>query len=162
MSNFFILKIVFENVVCEIAAILSREDELRDYDRFRKSLLSHWANSTGVLVRYYFPVCIILIRLAAVSYRGKKVRHTKLRPKRASACEMCHLQHYFILQSPRINLCDLVWQIRHNYSRLDDGHCDVTGHRMMLVLGAVGTMVTTHKNFVMMWSFKGPKLFCVL
>ena len=52
--------------------------------------------------------------------------------------------------------------MHHDYIRLDDGHCDATGHRKMSVLGAVGTMVTTHKNFVMMSLFKGPKLFCFL
>ena len=32
----------------------------------------------------------------------------------------------------------------------------------MSVLGTADAMVTTHENSVMMWSFKGPKLFCVL
>ena len=38
----------------------------------------------------------------------------------------------------------------------------VTGHRKMSVLGTTGAMVTTHENFVMVWSFKGPKLFWAL
>ena len=45
-------------------------------------------------------------------------------------------------------------QIRHNYNRLDDGHCDVTGHRKMSVLAMAGAMVTTHENSVMMRSFR--------
>ena len=59
-------------------------------------------------------------------------------------------------------LCDLSWQIRHNYNLLDDNHCDVTGHRKMSVLGTAGAMLTTHENSVMMWSLKGSKLFYVL
>ena len=51
-------------------------------------------------------------------------------------------------------LCDLIWQIRHNYNRFDDGHCDDTGHRKMSVLGTAGAMLTTHYNSVIMWSFK--------
>ena len=31
----------------------------------------------------------------------------------------------------------------------------------MSVLDTVGAIVTTHENPVMMWSFKGPKLFCI-
>ena len=56
-------------------------------------------------------------------------------------------------------LCDLRWQIRHNHNRLDDDHCDVTGHRKMSVLGTAGAMVTTHENSVMIWSYKGPNWF---
>ena len=52
--------------------------------------------------------------------------------------------------------------MRHNFNRLDDGHCDVTGHPKISVLGTAGAMLTTYENSVMMWSFKGPKLFCVL
>ena len=52
--------------------------------------------------------------------------------------------------------------MRNDYTRLDDGHSNFTGHRKMSVLGAVGTMVTTRENFVMMWLFKGTKLFCFL
>ena len=59
-------------------------------------------------------------------------------------------------------MCDLIWQIRHNYSRFDDGNRDVTSHRKMSVLGAAGSMVTTHENYVMIWLFNGPKLFCVM
>ena len=87
--------------------------------------------------------------------------HTKLHPKRAKVCDLCHLYHSFISQNLRINF---VWshicQIHHNYKRLDVGHCDVTGHRK--VLGTAGAMVTSHENSVMMWSFKGSKLFCIL
>ena len=117
------------------------------------------------------------IRLAAVSYRGKKVRSVaspavrsvkKSRDTRNcvqnepeyAICVIFTIILYY--KALGLILCDLVWQIRHNYKRLDDGHCDVTGHRKMSVLGAVGTMVTTHENFVMMRSFKEPKLFCDL
>ena len=117
------------------------------------------------------------IRLAAVSYRDKKVRTVaspaaksinKLRdtrnwvqkePEYAICVIFTTLWYHKAIGSI---LCDLVWQIRHNYNRNDDGHCDVTGHRKMSVLGAVGTMMTTHEHFVMMWSFIGPTLFCVL
>ena len=61
-----------------------------------------------------------------------------------------------------LTLYDLIWQIRHNYNRLDDGYCDVTGHSKMSVLGTAGAMVTTHENSVMMWSFNRQKWFCVL
>ena len=53
------------------------------------------------------------------------------------------------ITNPRINVCDLIWQIRHNYNRLDDGHCDITGHRKMPELGTAGAMVTIHDNSVM-------------
>ena len=117
------------------------------------------------------------IRLAAVSYRGKKVwivaspavrsvnksRDTRNcvqnEPEYAICVIFTTLLYY---KAIGLILCDLEWQIRHDYTRLENGHCDVTGHRKMSVLGAVGTMVTTHENFVMMWLFKGPKLFCVL
>ena len=116
------------------------------------------------------------IRLAAVSYRGMKVRTvaspvvrsvnksrvTRTCVQNEPECAICvifnTLSYYKAIE---LILCALLWQIRHNYT-LDDGHCDVTGCRKMSVLGAVGTMVTTHENFVMIWSFKGPKLFCVL
>ena len=32
----------------------------------------------------------------------------------------------------------------------------------MSALNTTGAMVTTHENSVMLWSFKGPKLPCVL
>ena len=47
-------------------------------------------------------------------------------------------------------LCALIWQIRHNYNRLDDYNSDVTGHRKMSVLSTAGAMVTTHEISVMM------------
>ena len=104
------------------------------------------------------------IRLAAVSYRGKKVRTVaspavrsvdksrgtrncvQNEPEYAICVIFTTLLYYKALG---LILCDLVWQMRHNYKRLDDDHCDVTGHRKMSVLGAVGTMVTTHENFAM-------------
>ena len=98
------------------------------------------------------------IRLAAVSKRSKKVRTVAFpvvrsvnksrdtrycAPKQARVCELCHLHHSFILQSPRINsvLSDIA-----NFNRLEDGHCDATGNRKMSVLGTTGAMVTTHEN----------------
>ena len=106
------------------------------------------------------------IRLAAVSYRGRSVNKSldtrncvQNEPEYAISVIVTTLSYYKALG---LILCDLVWQIRHDYTHLDDGHCDITGHRKMSVLGAVGTMVTTHENFVMMWLFKGPKLFSVL
>ena len=59
-------------------------------------------------------------------------------------------------------LCDLIWQIRHNYNRLGYGHCNVTGHRKMSVLGTTGAMVTTYETFRNDVIVKGPKCFCVL
>ena len=38
----------------------------------------------------------------------------------------------------------------YDFSRLDDSHCDVTGHCKMSVLGTAGTMVRTHENSEMM------------
>ena len=117
------------------------------------------------------------IRLAAVSYRGKKVRTVvspavrsvnksldtrTLRPKRTRLCDLCHFRHPCILQSPRNIFCALIWQFRHNYNRLDDYNSDVTSHRKMSALGTAGAMVTTHEIYVMMWSFKWSKLFSVL
>ena len=114
------------------------------------------------------------IRLAAVSYRGKKGRTVaspavrsvnKSRVKRTCVqnepeYEICVIFNTLLYyKAIGLILCALVWQIRHNYTRLDDGHCDVTSCRKMSVLGAVGTMVTTHENFVMMWSFKGLNCF---
>ena len=58
--------------------------------------------------------------------------------------------------------CDLIWQIHHNYYRLDDGYFDVAGHRKMSVLGTARDLFTTHENSLMMWSFKEPKLSCIL
>ena len=114
------------------------------------------------------------IRPAAVSYLGKKVRTVASPAVRSvnksrntrncvqkepeyAICVIFTTRLYH--KSLGLILCHLIWQIGHNYTRLDDGHCDVGGHRKMSVLGAIGTMVTTHDNFVMMWSFKWPKLF---
>ena len=36
---------------------------------------------------------------------------------------------------------DLIWQICHSYNRFDDGHCVVTGHHKMSVLGMAGAIV---------------------
>ena len=112
------------------------------------------------------------ILLAAVSYRGKKIRTVaspavrsvnKSRDARNCVQNECAICVILIIslyhKALGLILCDLIWQIHHDYTRLDDGHCDATGHRKMSVLGAVGTMVTANKNFVMMWLFKGPKLF---
>ena len=117
------------------------------------------------------------IRLAAVSYPGKNVRtvaspvvrsvnksrdtrHCVQNEPEYSICVIFTILLYY--KALGLILCDLVWHIRHNYKRPDDGHGDVTGHRKMSELRAVGPMVTTHGNFVMVWLFKGPNLFCVL
>ena len=114
------------------------------------------------------------IRLAAVSYRGKKARtvaspavrsvnksrDTRNCVQNEPECAICAI---FITslyhKALGLILSDLIWQIRHDYTRLDDGHCDVTGHRKMSVLGTVGTMVTTHEHFVMRWLLKDQNCF---
>ena len=118
-----------------------------------------------------------LIRLAAVSYRGKKVRTVVFPVVRSvntsrdtrncvqnepeyAICVIFTTRLYY--KTLGIILCAMIWQIRHNYKRLDDFHCDVTGHSKMSALGTACAMVTTHENSVMMWYFKGPKLFSVL
>ena len=129
----------------------------------------------GGSIRSYVLYVQFWIRLAAVSYRGKKVRtvaspavrsvntswHTQLRPKRARVGDLCHIHHSFILQSPRNNS---VCSEMANTPQLQSSwqfHCDVTGHRKMSALGTTGSMVTTHENSVMMRSFKGPNFFSV-
>ena len=72
----------------------------------------------GVWYVIIFQYLHFWIRLAAVSYRGKKslnrglscgeiskyvTWHTKLRPRRARICDLCPLSHLFILQSHRYN-----------------------------------------------------------
>ena len=116
------------------------------------------------------------IRLGTVSYRGKKVRtvdspavrsankswHTKLRPKRAKLCDRFPRRHSFILQSPRnYFVCSDIANMPQSQSSWRC-HCEVTVHRKMSALSTAGTMVTTHKNSVMMWPFKGTKLFSFL
>ena len=117
------------------------------------------------------------IRLDAVSYRGKKVR-TVAFPAVGSVNKSLDTRNciqnepeYVICVTFTTRLyykdlglifCGQTWQVRHNFNRLDDGHCVTTGHHKMSVLGTVGAMVTTHENFVMIWSFKGPRLFYVL
>ena len=62
-------------------------------------------------------------------------------------------------------MINFVWSDMANTPQLhgfDDAHCDVTGHRKMSVLGTAGTTVTTHEKSIMIWSFKAPKLFCIL
>ena len=83
----------------------------------------HWVDvimgkfDWGVWYVIIFLYIQFWIRLAAVSKRSKKVRtvafpaersvnksrDTKLRLKQARICDMCHLHHSFILQSPGIN-----------------------------------------------------------
>ena len=114
------------------------------------------------------------IRLAAVSYRGKKVR-TVVSPVVRSVnksldtrncvqnepdyaiCVIFVTRVYY--KALGTLLCALIWHIRHNYNRIDDYNSGVTGHRKMLALGTADAMVTTHEIFVMMWSFKWSKLF---
>ena len=38
----------------------------------------------------------------------------------------------------KVNLCNLIWQITHNYNCLDVGHYDGTGLRKMAMLGMAG------------------------
>ena len=131
------------------------------------------------VVRYViiFVYVQLWIRLAAVSYRGKKVR-TVASPVVRSVHKSRDIRNC-VQNEPEFSTCirftthlyykalwiilyDLIWQIHHNYNRFDDDHFDVTGHRKMSSLGTAGAMVTTQENSVMMWSFKGPKLFSVL
>ena len=109
--------------------------------------------------------------LAAVSYRGKKVRTAassavrsvnksrdtrncvQNEPEYVICVRFTTLLYHKALE---IIVCALIWQTRHNYNRLDDGHSDVTGHRKMSALGTASAMVTTHENSTMIWSFKGP------
>ena len=116
------------------------------------------------------------VRLASVSYRGKKARTVAFPVVRSvhktrdtqncvqnepeyAICVIFTTRSYF--NDIGLILCDLIWQIRHNCNCLDDGHYDVACHRKMSLLGSVGAMVTAHENSLIMWSFKGPKLFCV-
>ena len=110
------------------------------------------------------------IRLAAVSYRGKKVRSMDFPAvrsvnkahdtrnwvqKQAKVCDLCPLHHSFIWQSPRnYFVCSDIAntpQIQSSWRC----QCEVTGHRKMSALGTAGAMVTNHDNSVMIWSFKG-------
>ena len=114
------------------------------------------------------------IRLAVVSYRGKKVRivaspvvrlvnnsrdrQTCVRNKpECASCVIFDTRLYY--KALKLIVCDLIWQINYNYSRLDDGHFDVTGRRIYHCWSRPVIIVTTHQNSVIMWSFKGPKLF---
>ena len=131
----------------------------------------------GGSVRNYFLYAQLWIRLAVVSYRGEKVR-TVVSPAVRSVNKPGDTRN-FVQNGPEyaicvifitrlyykalgVILCALIWQIRHDSNRLDDGHSDVTGYRKMSALGTTGAMVTTHENPVMMWSFEGAKLFSVL
>ena len=133
-------------------------------------------NTKGKFDRAVWYVIIFLcvqfwIRLAAVSNRSKKVRTVASPAVRSmnksrdtwnfaqnkpeyAVCVIFTTRSYY--KTLGLILCYQIWQIRHNVNRLDDGHCDITCHR------TASAMVTTHENSVMMWSFKGPKLFCVL
>ena len=105
------------------------------------------------------------IRLTAASKRGKKVRTVAFPAVRSvnksrdtRNCVQNKPEYaIYVIFTTRLNykalgliLCFLIWQIRHNFNRLGDGHCDVTGHRKRSVLGTAGAMVTTHENSVMM------------
>ena len=151
-----------------------------------KSEQAQWSNMTlgkfdwGSRYVIIFLYVQFWIQLAAVRYHGKKVRTVaspavrsvnksrdtpncvQYKPEYAISAIFTTRLYYKALG---VILCDLIWQIRHNYNRLDDGHFDITCHRKMSVLSTAGAMVTTHENSVMipviMWSFKG-QLFCVL
>ena len=131
----------------------------------------------GVRYVIIFQYVQFLIRLAAVSYRGEKVRTVVCPAVRSvnkssdtrncvqngaeyTICVLFTTRLYY--KALGIILCTLICQIRRNYNRLDDDHCDVTDHRKMSALGTAGAMVTTHDNSLVMWSFEGPKLFSVL
>ena len=126
---------------------------------------------------YLFQYVQFWIQLAVVSYRGKKVRTVvspavrsvnKARDTRNcvqnepeyAICILLTTHIYY--KTLGIILGALIWQIRHNYNRLDDGHCDITGYRKMSTLGTAGAMVTIHEIYLMMWAFMGPKLFSVV
>ena len=130
----------------------------------------------GVRYVIIFLYAQFSVRLAAVSYRGEKVRTVVCPAVRSvntsrdtrnciqngaeyTICVLFTTRLYYKAQG--MILCTLICQIRRNYNRLGDDHCDVTGHRKMSALGTAGAMVTTHENSLMMWSFEGPKLFCV-
>ena len=117
------------------------------------------------------------LRLAVVSYRSKKVRTAASPAVRSvntsrdtrncvqnepeyAICVIFNTRLYY--EALGSILCDLIWQIRHSYNRLDDGNCEATGHRNMPVMCTAGAMVTTHESSVMMWSIKEPTLFCVM
>ena len=138
----------------------------------------HWASSTGgVPYVIIFQYAQFWIRLAAVRYHGKKVR-TVASPAVRSVntsrdtrnCVQNEPEYAIcVIFTTRLNckalgiiLCALIWQIRHNYNRLDDFHCVATGHLKMSALATVVSIVTNHENSVMMRSLKGPKLFSVL
>ena len=131
----------------------------------------------GVWYVLFFLYVQFLIRLATVSYRGKKVRTAtfpavrsvnKWRDTRNCVQNEPEYAIFVTFTNPfywkahRLILCYLIWKMRHNYNCLNNGHRDVTGHRKMSVLGTAGAMVTTNENSVIMWLFKGPKLFSVL
>ena len=153
------------------------------YIYFLYSVFNYWHLITlgkfDWVVRYVIIVQYVQfwLRLAAVSYRGKKVR-TAVYPAVRSVnksrdtrncvqnepeyaiCVLFATHVYY--EALGIIVCALIWQIRHNYNRFDDGHCEVTGHRKMSALGTVGTMVTTHEISVLIRSFQGPNFFSVL
>ena len=117
-------------------------------------LLSQPQCVKDVIIFLYVQFCLWL---ASVSYRGKKVRTVaspavrlvnkslgtwscaQNKPEYA-ICVFFTTHLYY--KAPGLILCDLIWQICHNYNRLDDGHCDVTGHRKMSALGTAGALVT--------------------
>ena len=119
----------------------------------------------GVWYVIIFLCVQFLIRLAVVIYRGKKVRTASFlavrsvnksrdtrncvqnEPEYAICVSFTTRLYYKVLG---LILCDLTCQICHNSNRLDDGQCDVTGHRKKSVLGTAGAMVTTLENSAMM------------
>ena len=128
----------------------------------------HYTWRAGILGKFDWGVRYVIIflyvkfwiRLAAVSCRGKKVRtvaspavrsvnksrDTRNRVLNESEYAICVIVttrlYYKVLG---LIMRGLIWQIRHNYKRLDDGHFVATGLRKMSVLGMAGAMVTTHE-----------------
>ena len=133
----------------------------------------------GVRYVIIFQYVQFWIRLAYVSYRGKKVR-TVVSPavrsvNKSRATRNCvqnepeyalcvFFATHLYYKAIGIILCALIWPIgpTPRLRRLDDGHCEVTCHRKMSALGTAGAMVTTHEISVIKWSFRGPTLLSVL
>ena len=116
------------------------------------------------------------IRLAAIHYRNKNVRtvassavqsvnkslDTRNWVQNEPEYETCvRFTTHLYYNALGIILCALIWQIHYNYNRLDNGYCEVTGHRKMPALGTAGALETTHENYEMIWLFKGLILLSV-
>ena len=113
------------------------------------------------------PASVVLTRFCWSRIPNQYVSNRLVRlegfaPKTSQSMRAVSSPSLIYITKPYELFCVIWWQIRHNYNRLDDGHCDVTGYRKMSALSTAGAMVTTHVNSVKVWPFKGPKLFSVL